>query len=570
MSSEAVLFRGWDQVRERLICLGPESVLRTIMSRAYHEARGPAGAFIGDGVHNYVNHHVLSRILIRLMLDSYRYRTKIWTPTTQERVLQDVMRQINYLIQERNERVCGSLPIKQRIAIRSWYAALELQCRQYPAMYEVARAWRMFRLHWRRPRPEILSKANGDDEFRHNELRQRVLRDPCGSSFNSMEMYLLLAVGVRDTNGWIGSAGEFFKDSAFASQADNFVAWYFPQADQAVGSWEDIENLDNIGFLNCFSTEPIIRLDETTLVAPDPDLMFGGLVSLIKRRLFDYFCNETSDLSPEHAHREKRAWMGAETLIGYVFEDYACELIQLAGRYSSRDRCEKGQFKLEDGSEAPEAFLLGDGAVIFEIKAAFHPPPTVDVATLGGLLTWMRKASGERLNVDGSVKRPALRQATSFIDKWRRGDPETLKRLGPLPSALTYVIVTPEPGPYVIQAPDFRLSLWQPTLEHEDRQTDELTAFISIQDLELLVSVLMYSRKQGKPTSAIGLLRGWMRERLSGNYPPQAVQSPVLDLKASFREYLAKAYPKARKVVVKPLAESYDEYFKAASEAGFG
>ncbi|WP_224360686.1 hypothetical protein [Hyalangium versicolor] len=518
-------FTSWMQVRGQLKQLGPARVLRILLEMVHHHMRANQGVFVGDAVHNFINHAIVVRVLLRQIIDG---NLDLAQPVAllsdaEKRVFLSVLKQLN----DKANTESSASPSVADMVEKAWRLTLRHRGRSRSPKFEIARAWILLRRKWKEKRESILSMYDAKIQI------------PLSVAFDSLEHGLVLNFALYHGSGLVSDVGRAFEQVSFAAQLDSLLDWYVPPADAVVGDWSDIESFPGVGLSSVFSENPIVRIGKA-LIAPDPSLLLADLEDRMVRRALRNFVEEG-------AKREEIA----RTMLGYVFESYVQDLVAACCAFSTDEEYIE-EFEVGAGRDSPEAFAKGPVLTIFEAKTTRFMRPFDAHGGLSDFLSWLRKIAGER---PGS--RGALEQGARFLSLWKSSSTEIVSRLGAWDpsSPFYYVIVSPEDPPFVTHWSEFRAQLWRPSLEPGARELDARTIFMSIRDLEIILCTLQWLKDEGRPGSIHSLLGEWLQQ---WNSPGLRISHDRV--KSGIGDFLLGKSPAVASVMPALLKSAFDEF----------
>lgn len=546
-------FVGWTTLRATLTTLGPMRVLRVLMKSVRAEMDEDDGCFRGDSVHNYVNHPLVARAALKLAVEldpslASGDADSDALSVEQGEDLRLVLRQVNELarssLQARRPANFDRTPRfsqehVERIVDILWVETLRGRGRANSFKHELGRAWLLLRTYWIDRRAEVKGAVDLS------------LADPLDTVFDSMECAIALVVALLHFGGRMEDARTTLAGTAFAGHLEAVLGWYAQPAGAVVGDWVDIELFASRGIDGAFQSEPVVRLGEFGLIAPDLAMALSGIADrALSRGLANY------------ANNGAKALESARTVLGLVFERHVQSLVEECALNSASSRFEN-EFKLADTTDSPDAFLVsGSEVCAFEAKATRYPAPVHDHLDRSAFLQWLREVTGER----PATNRAPLEQGARFVERWRLGDATAVAKLGThAPNTFWYVIVVHEDLPPFVHWERFRDLMWRPKLGARERALDARTLFISIRDLEALVAALAWLRDVGRSSDAARVLTEW---RAVWDCDEEIASSR--ELKPSLRSYVLGRFPRSAGYIPVSLSSAFRECWTATGEALFG
>jgi len=546
--AETEPFTGWDRLREDLTLLGPKRLLGLIVQKVHLGMDEDGLRFIGDTEHSYVNHPVLARLLIRLICDGVESPRLQEPPTSNERALiVSVLRRINALLESRTsdrhiDRPCRT---RDRASVRvlrsSWLNTLEMGHRHNLPMAEIGRTILILRRFWAEREPDVLKRKG------------IVLRRPLSSAFDDLNYYLWLHLLMLQAKGIVDGPERLTGSTVEPDQLLRVVDFYVPDAGSVVGSWTEIEHSGVALLDNPFVDEPIVRLPDGGLVAPDPGLLIAGLPNrFIRRAIADYVDDESRGEA-------------ARTLVGYAFEEYGRSLLASCGAEGGDHFVP--EFELSAGGDSPDAFLLREQQLgQFEFKSKRHPRPTPEVLRLSGYRRWLGEVTGERR---GQGK-PPYQQYVRFFTKWVGGDAASVAHLGHHGDYQTgfYALVSFDQIPQSAHWARHRTLLWGDDLNTDQAEIDSIALFLSIAELELLAGIVEAAATGGQNLSALQVLLDWKRWLDAG--PKAVFGDRTFEVRGALRSYLQETYQTWFGQMPSLINESYDQAFRGVTVQVYG
>ena len=487
-------FAGWDAVRQTVSAIGPLRALRYLLLRVAEEQQHD-GVFQGDGTHNYINHPIAARAILRVWADAPAAPTVVELvqpiDAQEETEILHALRQFNELSRTRlaqsrrpdyDTHGRFSQAHIERVVEALWLQTLLARGRSNAPKYEIARAWLMLRRFWQERKEEV----RGAIEHR--------LREPLDTAFQSLEHGLFLNVAAFKARGIIVSTRDMFRHTEFRDQLPTILDLYVKPAGEVAGPWADVESVAQRGIESAFQYEPLVRLGANAIVAPDLGLVLCGITD---RVITSTVANYAVD--GEHVLE------AAQTVLGLVFERYVQRLVEECARNSRGSRFVQ-EFQLDDQSASPDAIIVEAEVTLFEAKATRYPVPFADHLDAASFLGWLRKVAGERPGQRGPIT-----QGARFVRKWREHDGACERELGAFRTNtdLRYVIISAEDLPVFAHWQKFRETLWRPQLGQEEQVLDERTLFVSIHDLEALAATLIALGARNTPRTIGELLDEW-------------------------------------------------------------
>jgi hypothetical protein len=513
-------FPGWSSVWAQLAAMDPRKLWLSAVRAAWKSAKAENGVFVGDAVLHFKNHSIFVRLALRAQMDGLGTEGSYDVVATKA-----LLRQLSQRGEELLLAYYATVPDdseahrQERIVVGSWLTALTYRGRNRSAKFELARAWILLRRKWREKRETLA------------EMYEAELQIPLSTAFDSIEGGLFLAVMMMQADGFVPDPVRALGETHLGNAAEAFVTLYSVDATTLVAGRETLEQYPAVGLENPFMAEPILRMPDGSLVAPDP----GALLTCIEERLVDHALRPFIE---EGGRREKLA----RTMRGYVFESYLADVLCEIGRASLRCR-HVDEFQYAVGDQvvrSPDGFLVNDvGVIAFEAKATRFPRPIEAQLSVEALLGWMGKVAGELPD------RLPLTQGARFVEHWIAGNAGIVAQLGPWRGheAFSYLLVTAEDPPFIVPSPEFRDRYWHPRLGNTETALDARSSFVSIKDIEVLhcaASVHLKAKTNFDGTRAI---RDWEKHRASGPHSlVQAMNSTAIEFKRSLADYLVEKY----------------------------
>jgi len=541
-------FTGWDQLREDLTLLGPKRLLGLIVQKVHLRMDEDGLRFVGDTDHSYVNHPILARILIRLICDGVE-SPRLHEPTTLDEaaLIVSALRRINALLEARtgDRYIDLSYRSHDRASIRvlrdSWQNTLEAGPRHNTPKAEIGRTILMLRRFWTEREPDVLKKKG------------IALRRPLSSAFDDLNHYLWLHILMHQARCVVDDAKRLLGGTVEPEQLLRVVDFYVPEADTVVGSWANIENSD-VGLLdNPFVDEPILRLPDGGLVAPDPGLLFAGLPNR-------FICRVIADYVDDESRGE-----AARTLVGYAFEEYGRSLLASCGAIGGDQFVP--EFELSARGDSPDAFLSHEQTLgQFEFKSKRHPRPTPEVLLLSGYRRWLGEVAGERRE----QAKPPYQQYVRFLTEWANGDAACVACLGDHADYHVgfYALVSFDGVPLSAHWAHHRALLWGGDLDPAQVETDSIALYLSIAELELLTGIVETAAAEGDDLSALQILLDWQRWQNAG--PKAVFGHKTFDARGPLRSYLQETYPQRLGEMPSLVDNSFEQAFAGVASQVYG
>ena len=544
-------FPGWGRYREVAATLESFPAALMLMQVCFRVMQDDDGVFVGDGLHNYDSHHVLARVLLRQWLDAGAPSCDPGTPwpAVDKETYRHLFSWSNDLTERdararaarSEEHPPGSTEHFHRISEAAWEGALKSRLRNASPKFEQARAWALLRHYW--PAARNASQTALD----------RGVRDPLDTAFESSEHYLFLTVALHRAGGWIPDPVTAFAGTALGD-VESFLQWYVPLIEDVVGDWATIEGERRTGLVSAFVDEPIVRLPDGGLLAPDPGLLWSGIEERLSRRaragLVD---NHGADLVGD--------------LWGAAIERYVQDLVRDAAAPGPGSVLQPFSFG-DPGAEieSPDVPVSAKPFVGMEVKATRWSEPYEDALSLNWLCDWLEKVLGRRT----STGRGPWEQGSAFFEAWRAGSPEIVAKLGPFPGypGLVYAVVTPEIVPFAVHVPAFRKKLLEPGLTLELKALSNSTVFLAIDDLEVAATIAE-GLGTGSGFDVVSELVEW-KALCETQRPAFEDDQGRKRLLPRFGDFLVEKYPEAASGMPARLQSAMGEFWDAAAKAGFG
>lgn len=465
-------FAGWAELESTIQALGPRAVLRALLQRAWTRFQHNNS---NDPIHNMKNHEPAVRVALRVFLDNPNDTSDGLTPDQASRLCSVLARFNSVLHKGPNSWPEDTFP-RDTWRKRGFYSWVDsLQAGLYRVPYdEMGRTWFMLRTKW-----EITSQTT-----------QGVRKPPIALPLQgSLEQHFSLAMVALQRQGWIENPEQVFAKTLKSDQWQGLVA-SLPSANSVVGSWAEIQaELENeIHFR--FGEEPLIRLPDNSIMAPDPWRLFAAI----------------GDRVTALARAEVRASVfggAAGMAFGTAFESQVEALVADCAAHSSDRFMAKFKYSVGgvSGLESPDAFLVSDDLLfIFECKSTMPKRQCHDYADFIDLLS---KAAG------GNKDRKPYDQLMRFLRAWE--DPSYVSPgiLGAKSqyANIKYVVVVPFEVPTIVYDKRWRKTVWP----HRHRAIDRNTLFLSISDLGTANTILRMQHRAGRPTNLMHLLTAWLR-----------------------------------------------------------
>ncbi len=543
-------FAGWSALRDELRGLGAQRLLRVLLRKVYAEMPQSGYSFVGDPFHNYVNHPVIARVLVRMILDGEPAGDldAPISPAEADRLC-GILAQLNELARSRHvgrdpeEVVVSGSQAFEAAVYGQWINTFELRGRHAQANREIARAWAMLRWHW----PKVASTLG-------NIGPATIPAVPLLSAFDSLEHVTALYIAFLSEAGYIETPEKHFLHTALFPNLSQFLALYAPPARDVVGEWSAIEGDPLMGLGSPFRHEPVVALPSGALVAPDPGQVFSGFSDLLLRRA----------IIPLQGACESQD-EAVRLLSGRLFESYAASLVSEIAALQPGVRYEP-EFEMGDGTKSLDSFLISDALLLmWEFKALRLPEPNEDTLHPSGMYRWLRAVAG----ADDRKQRGPYKQISEFVRRWQRS-PDCISRIGPATAArrgALIVVVATDPPPF-LHWRRFREGVWREGLDQAAAGIDQSTLFLSINDVEELLSVGEWLRTRGQDTpSPTDLLMDYLRQCRDPQYA--SFHGARGFMKAGLRDFLADRFPERGAPLPTLLSRAYDECMLGVRQVAF-
>jgi hypothetical protein len=301
-------FSGWGVFEDKCRALGPQRLLVCLVRDIFLEMKKGSWRYFGNGLHNHQNHAFLSRVLLRLWLDTGEDQISLFEPWQDSDNAQ-----VGEVLAEANDRYAQFLRERlsldsnankksgqfvQWASVQTWFQALTSNPRSEDIYAELSRIWWLIRESWPR-----LQHTRGQD------LDER-LPLPMSTAFESIEHTLFLMMTVFLNNGYIKSPKDALRRTEIGDRVDTVLPLYFPDAINIVEDWDTLRRFPHEHFDTPFRKHPILKMPNGSLICPDPCLLFTAL----QDRIFD--------LILEDYGKENERW--ASSLMGLLFEEQIC------------------------------------------------------------------------------------------------------------------------------------------------------------------------------------------------------------------------------------------------------
>jgi hypothetical protein len=543
MTTHVERFESWSSIRSKCKAVGVSRLLNFLIMKAMVEVDENDGVFIGNGLHNYLNHHVLCRLLILMIIEEgipYPPGQHSEFSTEELKVVVSIFGQLNdrYDFTEKfirgKSRKKGIRNKEDSAVIRSiinsdWKSSLNFKHRNNSSKFEIARAWMFFRHYWKK----VSNRINVSD---HKMLH------PMNSAFEAIHYELLLLAAIERYHYYIPNPKIAFQNTDFSTKVLNFIDIYIPDAVDVVTTFKDAEKYPFEGLESPFLENPIIKLPNGSLIAPEPGLLFCGIEDRFFRKVQKNFQDDDYD--------KKKV----RTIFGYIFEEHVCFLVKKIAEFSSHERF-LPEFKYDGNSLSPECFILGKSIFSFEAKFKRFPIPSKSTISIKSYFDWVNILTGKK---DG---RPPLYQGINFFDRWSNGHREILQQLGKRKnfSNLYYLVVSSENIPATANWFEFRNNEWGKKFDIKQKSLDKNTWFISIRDLEILAS---YSEQ--KEISFELVFLDWID--YWSNHKALVTSEGKKQFKMTFRDFLVKGYPELANSMLTDMKAHLDEYYNEVED----
>ena len=541
LKTDSLPFPGWEPLLKVIIDVGPRRFLRMIAWKAHAEGKQNGQTFVGDSVHNYLNHHVMARVAIQLMVDGHPSPPVEQETTDDERLA--IIRSflwVNGMLERRSAEV-GKLnlpagtPSSQRTLRDSWRMAMEVQQRHTTPKYEIARTWLILREYWQDRAHEVLTSHDIN------------LREPMSSGFDDLLAYLWVTLTLSQ-GPWVNQVGAL-EDTTSPEHYKKVIDHYVPMVDEVAEGWPEITRSTKSWLDNPFLDEPVVRLPTGELVAPDPGVLMSGLTNRFVRRSLAGFAEDSPSLGE-----------AARTLVGFAFEEYGRALLRAISAADSSEYV--GEFETIPGSLSPDGFLLNPTELgTFEFKSLRLPVSGRDISDLSTYRSWIGASAGERKE---KGKLP-FEQYQRFLKTWASGNAPSEARLGK-PTRFKdgfYAVVTVDDAPITAHWPKHRTLLWGGGLHSGLAFRDSEAVWLSIHDLELLAGLVEHAKEAGRPLNAVQLLLRW--KKWLQQPALRSADDRYMSLRGSLKAYLQEHHTELFGRAPDLLTKAMDEAFRQVS-----
>jgi hypothetical protein len=533
-------FSGWPDFTKELLAFPPLTSLVVLAKVVHQNAVANDGTFNNSGSHNRVTHQVFQRLMLGLLTEEVG---KIANTTHQDKFA-TLVRSGTFA------RLCGELgglrsthpalnpktkgPPRSQMESGQWFTAIEQSPFVGPAKIELARTWIMYEKIWR--------QLVGDSLVPPNSALFSAFTDP--------KYALFLGLVLWHFSGYVENPQPTLSHQLTQNQVQTILDLFTVPLD------EFIQRAGALGvypkrFQNPFLLDPVIRLPNGALLAPDPTALFTGFE---KRMLYRALRQGANDGGED-------GFQQVSTAFGKVFEEYGRKVLR-AIKHGAACQKYQDEFSYFVGSarmDSPDAFVLrGDTPLVFEFKSVRHPFDADAEVTAQGLTSWLNRVLGM------TDKRPPLEQGLTFF-RWLAANGANGSVCKESLNNYLYLLVTYDDPPWCANWPSTRMKLW-PDLNLEQRALLNRALFVSIRDVEVAVTVAHFFATQGNPRSLGSLVREW---RTSCQGPPQTFVNGQPAMLGSLASFLVERYPGARRHILPMHQEAFLEAFRAAADAGF-
>lgn len=531
-------FRGWPNLTKDLMAFPPLTSL-VVLAKVVHE-KANDGVFNKGGSHNRVTHQVFQR----LMLDLLNKQGEMTETSVHQHHLAPLLHSGAF------DRLCQELaglrsthsalnyalwlPQWSRTASLLWFTTIEQRSFVGPAKIELARTWIMYEKIW----PQLVSNMlvpSNNGSF---------------SAFTAPKYALLLALALWHFGGYVENPKPSLFSQLSEDQVQTILGLFTVPLDDFIRRSGALEVYPE-RFKNPFLLDPVIRLPNGALLAPDPSTLLSGFEKrMLQRSLGQGVANGGED-----------GFQRESTAFGKVFEEYGRKVLR-AIPHGAAGQEYQDEFPYYVGSnqlDSPDAFVLGgDTPLVFEFKSVRHPFDADAEVTAQGLTSWLNRVLGM------TDKRPPLEQGLTFF-RWLAANGANGSVCKESLNNYLYLLVTYDDPPWCANWPSTRMKLW-PDLNLEQRALLNRALFVSIRDVEVAVTVAHFFATQGNPRSLGSLVREW---RTSCQGPPQTFVNGQPAMLGSLASFLVERYPGARRHILPMHQEAFLEAFRAAADAGF-
>lgn len=542
----SIPFPGWSEFNDRLAKLPAPELAVSMAKLVAWSAKRNDGRFVSEGFVNSINHQIFQRLLLR------NWSEQGWRmPTNRDfaNFLQDdaAKRKVGQLMRAlvglRDQHPVHSpsvaLPMPMKIASNLWLTAQEQRFQNRSPKHEVARAWLMFETIW----PAVVQAHNIE------------LGAPNRSAFESLPYALFMLEFMYMGDGWLPDVTTALSASKLQGLAlTSFLECYTMDAREFVRL--DRPQEYPTGIVNPFGLNPVLRITDNVLFAPDPSVIFGGLGF----RLLQQALTAGTAAIPEDP---QEGFKQASSAFGFVFEDYGRLLLSSFELSVTGDQY-LPEFSYRRGGNqvaSPDAFLTGPDPLIFEFKSLRFPFDAEAAAHFTGFASWLTRMTG------GKDGRTAFEQGAEFVRDARAGLFTEVDRS--VAESATYVIVGYEDIPLPANWPAIRRHVWSDELSPEASELATTRAvFISIRDLEVALTVSEYESNARRSFSLGSAIKEWWRSLQTG---PAAFEdaSGQRRLAPDFGNYLLEKYPDAAGYFPRLLREAWDAFQDKTMAVGF-
>lgn len=541
------VFPGWPAFNDRINRI-PAAELAMILARCVvGDANQHDGVFEGNEDHNGANHHLMQRILLE------RWRAEHWRtpdPTRDSQVL-DAEAEVSALLRalldlrQQHDALTPPLiiPLWMKIGRSLWFTALEQRFSSRATKLELARASILYRTVW----PAL------------EEAEKVTVPGPSRTAFDALEYILLLVVLLWKNNGYVPDARTALAQADLSEgQIDTLLEVYTVPAADLLDRIPSPQDYPGLGFANSFIEWPILRVNESTLFAPQPTCMYSGFEFRVLQQALTAGVEGAAD--PETGFGE------VSQAFGHVFEAYVSWLLSAAELDQGGETVleEFDYQRNEDTVASPDAFVLGgETALILECKALRYPFDIDQATHLSDLREWLGKLGG------ATDERGPFDQGAAFFDDLNNG--RCAPQLpGVQPANCIYLIVSYEEIPAVANWRQFRTQFWSDGLSDPARGLlFERTLFVSVRDLEIALTVLRHLREVGTPLQMGSAVKGWQQWLQEGE--PAWEDAQGRHFRGGLGSYLLELHPEAKCAPVLPaLRSAFEDLFVQTANVAFG
>jgi hypothetical protein len=409
-------------------------------------------------------------------------------------------------------------PLWYRVVSSVWASSLEQEFVNRSPKQELARAWLMYNTLW----PRLV--AGG----------KVTVPAPSQTAFAAIDYGLLLVFVLWHHKGYVADLRAALQNTTLGQAAISTLLDCYTERAEALVEADAPTLYPRRGFANPFARFPILRIGDATLVCPDPSVLFAGVEFRILQQALAGDFDRTSKA------------------FGFVFEAYGVELLSAAPAQVLGGQL-VAEFNYQRKGQqvaSPDALVTGHHNVVFEFKALRYPYKTDESSNVRAFVSWLSKLTG------ANDERGPLEQGASFFDDVESNIVPGFPR-GSLNSAL-YVVVSYQDIPTgICNSLAMRARFWK-ALNPWAQSLSQRTAFVSIRDLETVVTLADAAHRRGLPFGIANEFHAWWADASRRRLPP------------SFRDYLLTRYAALAGHSLPLHSQALDSFSKRVDTAAFG